>query len=92
MSIKGNIVGITSNKNSRLAKKSNKTIVIDAKHITDHTRFVQKGFHNEIPSFAPLGTLFEVSTFLFLEGLIASLMERTNIKEADLKKMHSVLE
>jgi len=92
MSIKGNIVGITSNKNSRLAKKSTKTIVIDAKHITDHTRFVQKGFHNEIPSFAPLGTLFEVSTFLFLEGLIASLMERTNIKEADLKKMHSVLE
>jgi D-arabinose 5-phosphate isomerase GutQ len=92
MSIKGNIVVITSNKNSRLAKKSTKAIIIDTKHRTDHTRFVQKGFHNEIPSFAPLGTLFEISTFLFLEGLIGSLMERTNRKEEDLKKMHSVLE
>jgi 3-hexulose-6-phosphate synthase/6-phospho-3-hexuloisomerase len=92
MTIKGNIVGITSNKNSRLAKKATKSIIIDTKHRTDPTRFVQKGFHNEIPSFAPLGTLFEVSTFLFFEGLIGSLMERTNRKEEDLKKMHSVLE
>ncbi len=92
MTIKGNIVGITSNKNSRLAKKATKSIIIDTKHRTDPNRFVQKGFHNEVPSFAPLGTLFEVSTFLFFEGLISSLMERTNRKEEDLKKMHSVLE
>jgi len=92
MTIKGNIIGITSNKNSRLAKKATKSIIIDTKHRTDPTRFVQKGFHNEVPSFAPLGTLFEVSTFLFFEGLISSLMERTNRKEEDLKKMHSVLE
>ncbi|NYT13776.1 MAG: 6-phospho-3-hexuloisomerase [Candidatus Methanofastidiosa archaeon] len=92
MSIKGNIVGITSNKNSRLAKKATKSIIIDTKHRTDPNRFVQKGFHNEVPSFAPLGTLFEVSTFLFFEGLIGSLMERMNRKEEDLKKMHSVLE
>ncbi|KYC50789.1 MAG: hypothetical protein APG12_00592 [Candidatus Methanofastidiosum methylothiophilum] len=45
-----------------------------------------------MPSFAPLGTLFEVSTFLFFEGLISSLMERTNRNEEDLKKMHTVLE
>jgi len=86
MSIKGNIVGITSNKNSRLAKKATKSIIIDTKHRTDPNRFVQKGFHNEVPSFAPLGTLFEVSTFLFFEGLIGSLMERMNRKEEDLKK------
>jgi 3-hexulose-6-phosphate synthase/6-phospho-3-hexuloisomerase len=92
MTIKGNIVGITSNKNSRLAKKATKSIIIDTKHRTDPTRFVQKGFHNEVPSFAPLGTLFEVSTFLFFEGLIGSIMERTNRREEDLKKMHSVLE
>ena len=92
MSIKGNIVGITSNKNSRLAKKATKSIIIDTKHRTDPNRFVQKGFHNEVPSFAPLGTLFEVSTFLFFEGLIGSLMERMNRKEEDLKKMHSVRE
>lgn len=92
MTIKGNIVGITSNKNSRLAKKATKSIIIDTKHRTDPKRFVQKGFHNEVPSFAPLGTLFEVSTFLFFEGLIGSLMERMNRKEEDLKKMHSVLE
>lgn len=92
MSLKGKIIVITSIKNSRLAKKATKTIIIDAKHRTDPNRFVQKGFHNEIPSFAPLGTLFEVSTFLFFEGLISSLMERTNRKEEDLKKMHTVLE
>lgn len=92
MSLKGKIIVITSIKNSRLAKKATKTIIIDAKHRTDPNRFVQKGFHNEMPSFAPLGTLFEVSTFLFFEGLISSLMERTNRKEEDLKKMHTVLE
>lgn len=60
MSLKGKIIVITSIKNSRLAKKATKTIIIDAKHRTDPNRFVQKGFHNEMPSFAPLGTLFEV--------------------------------
>ncbi len=91
-SIKGNIVVITSNKNSKLAKKAAKSLIINTKHRTDPNRFVQKGFHNEVPSFAPLGTLFEVSTFLFFEGLIGALMERMNRKEEDLKKMHSVLE
>lgn len=91
-SIKGKIVVITSNKNSRLSKKATKSLIIDTKHRTDPNRFVQKGFHNEVPSFAPLGTLFEVSTLLFFEGLIGALMERMNRKEEDLKKMHSVLE
>lgn len=48
-----------------------------------------KGEHH---SKAPLGTLFEVSALVFLDGLIAELMEKLNKKEEDMKEMHDVFE
>jgi 6-phospho-3-hexuloisomerase len=43
-------------------------------------------------SLSPLGTLFEVSTLIFLDALIAQLMDKMGKTEDDLKKRHTVLE
>jgi 6-phospho-3-hexuloisomerase len=48
-----------------------------------------KGYHQ---SLAPLGTVFEISTLVFLDGLIAELMQKMDKTEDDLKEKHNVLE
>jgi len=48
-----------------------------------------KGNHQ---SLAPLGTVFEISTLVFLDGLIAELMQKMDKTEDDLKEKHNVLE
>ena len=41
---------------------------------------------------APLGTLFEDSCMIFLDGLVAALMRRLEKKEEDLRRKHASIE
>ena len=41
---------------------------------------------------APLGTLFESSAWMFLDGLVAELMSRTGEDENNMKERHATLE
>ncbi len=41
---------------------------------------------------APLGTLFEASSWIFLDGLVAELMVRKGEDEKNMKKRHATLE
>jgi 6-phospho-3-hexuloisomerase len=41
---------------------------------------------------APLGTLFEAATWLFLDAIIAELMERTGETEENMRRRHATLE
>lgn len=43
-------------------------------------------------SLAPLGTLFELTSMIFLDGLVTELMTRLDKTEDDLKDKHSTLE
>ena len=41
---------------------------------------------------SPLGSLFELTLMMFLEGIIASLIQRLNIDEEDIKSRHANIE
>lgn len=86
------VVGITANLNSTLGKIIDVNVNIDSKskepweHPTSHEL---KGNYDDL---APMGTLFEDSTHLFLDGLIAEFMHRLGKKEDDLKMRHATME
>jgi 6-phospho-3-hexuloisomerase len=86
------VIGITANKTSTLGKFLDVTVNIESKtkvpwkHYTSH---VLKGNYDDL---TPMGTLFEDSTHLFLDGLIAEFMARLGKKEVDLKRRHATIE
>jgi 6-phospho-3-hexuloisomerase len=90
--IKANVIGITTNAKSTLSNHLNVIVEMESKskepweHPTSH---VLKGNYDDI---APMGTLFEDSTHLFLDGLIAEFMARLGKKEVDLKMRHAIIE
>jgi 6-phospho-3-hexuloisomerase len=64
------------NKNNSISK-----IKWDARQLT--------GLHAPL---SPLGSLFELTLMMFLEGIIASLIQRLNIDEEDIKSRHANIE
>ena len=90
--IKANVIGITTNAKSTLSNHLNVIVEIESKskepweHPTSH---VLKGNYEDM---APMGTLFEDSTHLFLDGLIAEFMARLGKKEVDLKMKRAIIE
>lgn len=47
---------------------------------------------DDVSRYAPLGTLFETNAFVFLDGVVSQIMERTGQTEQDLAKRHAALE
>lgn len=86
------VVGITANTESTLGKFLDVAVNIDSKSKEPwkyYTSHVLKGNYDDL---TPMGTLFEDSTHLFLDGLIAEFMARLGKKEIDLKKRHATIE
>ncbi len=72
------VVAVTSKADSSIAKIADLTIVLKSK------------FGKEISKFAPLGTLFEITALIFLDGIVAEIMEKKNICEDNLARRHSI--
>jgi len=72
---------ITANKNAPITKKVNLIIEIKAK-----TKL------NKRKSIEPLGSLFEQSTFLYLDSVVILLMKKLKKNEGFLRKKHASLE
>jgi len=86
------VVAITSHKDSPLAKIAHHVVRIGGRgeeiirdYISDQLKGVSK-------SLTPLGTLFELSTSIFLDSVIAGLMDMMGKSEEELKKKHTNLE
>jgi len=77
---------ITQNKNSTLAKISDIVVLLKGK-----TK-IEINNSDEISRLAPLGTLFELTALIFLDGLVAELMNLRNLTEKDLESRHAILE
>ncbi len=45
---------------------------------------------NNRKDLAPLGTLFEISTVIFLDSLISQLMDELNQREEDMRRRHAI--
>jgi 6-phospho-3-hexuloisomerase len=72
------VITITSNGHSKLAAASNLVIQIKPRKDDDRKRL------------APLGTLFEDATFIFLDGIVAQIMDKLGQSEGSMRKRHAI--
>lgn len=72
------VVAITSAENSTLSRLSDFSITL------------KNRFGKEAKNIAPMGTLFEVTALVFLDGTVAEIMEKKNLREEDLAKRHAI--
>ena len=83
------VVAVTSHSDSPLAVIANEVIEVKGRskidQIFDYDEVQIRGeFSN-----APLGTMFELSCMIFLDSIIAELMQRIGASEFDLRKRHA---
>ncbi|MDI6642989.1 MAG: 6-phospho-3-hexuloisomerase [Candidatus Hodarchaeaceae archaeon] len=87
------IVAITSYPKSSLARFADSLVILPGRtKVARTTRFMKRELAGEYASLAPLGTLFEVTALVFLDGVIASLMVKLGRKEEELKARHATIE
>jgi 6-phospho-3-hexuloisomerase len=87
------IVAVTSYDESTLGKMSDLIVHIQGRTKVDiEKNYVKRQIKGKHLPLSPLGTLFEVSSLIFLDGLIAQLMDKMGKTERDLKERHTVLE
>lgn len=76
-----NVVSITAKKNSEIAKYANVTLLISS-----------TCKEKERKKYAPLGTLFEASVWILLDGIIADLLDSKKESEENMRKRHATLQ
>ena len=86
------IISITSNPKSKAARHADVLIVLGKRVKADEMDYLERQVRGTHRSLAPLGTLFEITSMVFLDGIIATLMEITKKRERDLKLRHATLE
>jgi 6-phospho-3-hexuloisomerase len=86
------VVGITANTSSTLGKHLDVAVNIESKSKIPWKHYTSQVLKGNYDDLTPMGTLFEDSTHLFLDGLIAEFMARLGKKEIDLKKRHATIE
>ena len=72
------VVSITANAHSKLAGASNLVILIDPPKDEERKRL------------APMGTLFEDATLIYLDGIVSMLMEKLAQSEGGMRKRHAI--
>jgi 6-phospho-3-hexuloisomerase len=72
------VVTVTANNHSKLAVASNLVIEIHPQKDDDRKRL------------APLGTLFEEATLIYLDSIVATLMEKLGQGEGAMRKRHAI--
>ena len=86
------IISITSNPNSTSAMNADVLIVLGAKVNTDDMDYLERQVRGKHRPLAPMGTLFEMTSMIFLDGVVAALMEITKKSAVDLERRHATLE
>ncbi|RLI92228.1 MAG: 6-phospho-3-hexuloisomerase [Candidatus Altiarchaeales archaeon] len=87
------VLAVTSYPDSSLGKISDHVVVVEGRTKIDiekdHLKHQIEGTHS---SLTPLGTLFEDTVMIFLDGIIARLMTHLKTGEMDMKRRHATLE
>ncbi|AAB86020.1 conserved protein [Methanothermobacter thermautotrophicus str. Delta H] len=84
------VVAVTSYPDSDLAGLADLTVTIKGRTKIDGEKdYMKRQMRGNHHSRTPLGTLFEISALVFLDGIIAELMERFDKREEDLHHRHS---
>ncbi|MEM3555560.1 MAG: 6-phospho-3-hexuloisomerase [Candidatus Micrarchaeia archaeon] len=86
------VVSITSDPNSEIGKLSDVVVQIKGRRPEEAKRdYEARQLSGEHEPLTPLGTLFELSTMIFLDSIIDELMLRYKKSEEELKKLHADL-
>ena len=87
------LVLVTTYPDSTLGRLADLCVVIKGRTKLEGERdFLLRQIKGEHYSIAPLGTLFEVSVLIFLDGLVAELMAELGKTEEDLRTRHATIE
>jgi 6-phospho-3-hexuloisomerase len=88
-SVGSRVVAVTSHLDSPLGKLADDVVLVKGRtkidQITDYEGRQISGVYDN----APLGTMFELSVMVFLDSVIAALMQRLGIHEIDLRARHA---
>ena len=83
------IVTITSHADALIGKLSDLAVVIKGRTKEDiDIDFVRRQITGEY-DMAPMGTMFELSSLIFLDSVVADIMRRMGQREIDLKRRHA---
>ena len=87
------IFAVTSYPDSDLGQVSDYIVVVPGREaVAEESDYQSRQLLGEHESLAPMGTLFEDTCAVFLDGLIAELMARLEVSETSMKKKHSTIE
>lgn len=87
-------LALTSYPKSSLGKLADSVMLVKGrtKIDIDDEDYIKRQIDGNYLSSTPLGTVFELTSLIFLDGLIAELMQKMGKTEEDLKYRHTVLE
>ncbi|MCX8204217.1 MAG: 6-phospho-3-hexuloisomerase [Candidatus Nezhaarchaeota archaeon] len=87
------VIAVTSFPDSPLAKIADHVVIVPGRaKVSEEADYFSRqilGMHEPL---APLGTLFEVGTMMFLDSIIAELMHRLGKTEREMRARHATIE
>lgn len=86
------IASITSFEDSPLAEISDCIVKISGRIIASNSDYASRQLAGEHEPLTPMGTLFELSTMIFLDTVITKIMRLCKKEEEDMRKKHANLE
>ena len=87
------VIAVTSHPDSKLGRIADQVVVIKGRtKVAEERNYEIRQLMGEHESLAPLGTMFEVSTMIFLDSVIAELMRRLGVTEEEMRRRHAVVE
>jgi 6-phospho-3-hexuloisomerase len=87
------VLAVTSNPESPLGKLADLTVVVPGRSkAAREDEYHSRQLLGEHESLTPMGTLFENSAMVFLDSLIAELMDRLGVSEDEMKRRHAAIE
>lgn len=91
-SVGATVIAITATPGSTLTESSDVVITLPSKTKEPWKYYTSSVLRGDYDDLTPMGTLFEDTTHLFLDGLIAEFMSILGKKEKDLRKRHAIIE
>ena len=88
------VIALTSFPESTLGKLADALVMVKGrtKVEADDENYLKRQIKGNYTSLTPLGTAFELTSLVFLDGMVSELMEKMGQTEKDLKSRHAVLE
>jgi 6-phospho-3-hexuloisomerase len=87
------VLVVTSNPDSPLGRAADLTVVVPGRSkFAREDEYHSRQLLGEHESLAPMGTIFENSCMVFLDSLIAELMDRLEESEDDMRRRHAAIE